>query len=348
MDDQTLYYENLRQSKCCLDKHGLPYIFTLHESQIHQSELEDGAARLQKTKYVTHIAARQKAAPNAKHQDPYEVSLDRNETKPWTWSRDAFFKKVKEDPDFNDFMVRAWAHQHLFESRKITVDHFTGTRLEASYRHHQLIIWVGLTYEEESELSAVHNQVSHDVNKEDIQDILHKLRYSWVRLGRFDSDRAQDFQAKAWKASCFKTVGVQTAKQMNSYNPLWKIATSPEHFFQAIIKVADMHDDGLVLDQKVNARADTKGKAKVGQTNFQNPVDFNTKFKDNVRGSPAPTLFFYEMSWIKRSEDYDNITRFLQNVINQDWSLPTFQQKLAIYKNIKFLRIQLRVQVRKV
>lgn len=347
LGDEVLYFENTRKTKLCMDKHGLPCIFTLHERQITQSQLEDGAVREQKLKYVMHIADKQKKAPNAKHQDPYEVSLVREEDKPWTHSRDAFMKKMKEQPDFTDFKVRAWAHQHLFESRKITADYFTGTKVEQAFRHHHVVIWVGLDYNEESERSAVHNQVSHDVNTEDPQDQLHKLRYGWVRLECFDHERSNDPSVKEKKAQCFKSIGATTQKSINASHTLWRLACAPEYFFKRVVEVANMHADGQVKDQKVNASAAAGGKSgkKPGNANMAKPVDFSVKFKATQKGTPIAQAFFSDLSWVRRDEDYELIGKYLMNVIKTQWSIPEFLYNLQKYKNIKFLRIQIRTEV---
>ena len=62
LNDETMHFEKLRGQKQVIDpKTKLAEIFTLHQSQIVQAEMEEGAAREQKKQYVHHIAERQKA-----------------------------------------------------------------------------------------------------------------------------------------------------------------------------------------------------------------------------------------------------------------------------------------------
>ena len=140
-DPETLRYENVRKAKCCLQKdNGLPIIFTVHESQIEDvPEGEDsGQIREQHERFVNHIADKQMRAPNAKHQDPYEVTLVKKQGEPWTEDRDLFVAKMAADPSFAGFSVRNWAHQHLYASRKKVANFFAGQLIESTFRHHQI------------------------------------------------------------------------------------------------------------------------------------------------------------------------------------------------------------------
>ena len=72
---------------------------------LQQSQLEDGAARLQKEKYIQHIVRKQIQHPNSKNQDTMEESVIYEESKPWTHSITAFKAKLATDPDCSDFQV---------------------------------------------------------------------------------------------------------------------------------------------------------------------------------------------------------------------------------------------------
>jgi len=348
LSDEVLKFASVREKKMCLSSKGQPHVFTLHESQIEQGTLEDGSIRDQKMRYVEHVSTRQKQAPHAKTQDPFEVSLVREESKPWTHSRDEFMKYVRENPEGTDFKVRVWAHQHLFESRKGVANFFTGTKLELGFRNHLVMIWVDLTYEEESERSSVHNKIAHDTNTEDVQDNLHKLRYGWIRLGKFDTERVNSADTKRMKSECFQGIGITSKASQNTHHTWWKMATSRDSFFDKLITVCDNHDAGNVKEQKMNARgvAAAKLAQKTGQAGMLPPVDFNQSFKDRLKGTPCPAIFLNDMAWIKRDEDYDVVEKYMVQVINANWSIAEFLDTLSKYKSMKYVRIQLRTQVR--
>ena len=262
LNPDQLYYNDLKTTKQVMDKFGLAKIFTLHESQIVQAKLEDGAIRDQSDKFTLHIQNRMINQPGQKTADPMEGTLLRDDAEPATWSLAAFTQKLLEDPDWTGFKVRVWAHQHLFEARKGAANHFAGTNLEATYRNHHVVVWVGLTYDEESNLSASHNLCSHDVNNETTVDHLLKLRLSWARLGKFDAERSNDPRIKEMKLKCFKSIGINTQSQINAKHTQWAIATAAsQDFFDIVIRVSQQYQQGKVKDQKLVAGSEAKTKS---------------------------------------------------------------------------------------
>jgi hypothetical protein len=348
--DNIMHFQNLRNLKVCMDSKGLPRIFTLHESKIVQSRVDEGAARGQLDQYIQHVSGRIIAAPGAKHQDPYECSMIPDETKPWTLSREAFFAKLEEEgPDFDDFLVRAWAHQHLFESRKIAARHFVGSNFENTFRFHHVIIWFGLTFPEESELSMVHNLASHDVRKVIPQDVMNKLRWHWIKLDKFEWQSRNDEETKKLKALCFRCIAIKETTQMNSLHTFWALACSDDTFFRTLIAVADAHQDGLIKNQKLNKLAKKLQRStvsRVGNANLPEPVNMNRTFTDVSLGTPIPQNFFVDIQWVKSPQDCRTCVSFMQNLLNKVWDLPEFTAKLMRYKAMKYVRIQLRTLVR--
>lgn len=320
----------------------------MHESQIIQAELEDGAARDQKHKYVMYIAQKQIKAPNAKSQDPYEVSLVQRKDVPWTQSRDAFMKHWQENPQEVAFLVAAWAHQHLYESRKIVANHFKGTQVESSFRHHQLIIWVGLTFDEQSRLSSVNNAAAHDVREVDVPERMHKLRYNWTRLGCFDWERSNSQKVKKMKSACFESLGITTKQGENTMHTTWKLATAPEFFFNKVIDLCEAHQEGKIKNQKLNKTAmkALAKKAKKGNAGMAEPVDWTQKYKDTLKGVALPFAILSDLSWVSKPNDHKNIGRFLDSVLDGSWNLQEYSYNLNRYKTLKYLRLQLKTEVR--
>ena len=333
LNPEQKFYMELRAKKCVMDKKNLPILFTLHENQIVQSTREDGAARDQANNFVNHIKDRMIARPGQKTADPMEASVLYDASEPATHSLAAFTAKMKEDELWTGFKVRVWAHQHLFQAKKEVADYFAGSAMESLFRNHHVFLWVGLEYEEESNMSATHNLCSHDVNNETMVDHLLKIRLSWTKLGCFDSERSNDPIIKGKKTQCFKSIGVDTMKEMNTKHTLWTLGTATnQSFFDNIIAVAKQYAGGFVKDQKLVAGAQGGKKRKGGEA--------GKKFGEmqNI----IPMAFYNEMAWIKKEEDYVNISKFLKNVLDQTWSLNEFSEYLSKYKSMKFLRIQIK------
>ena len=205
----------------------------------------------------------------------------------------------------------------------------------------QVICWVGLTYEEESELSAVHNLASHDVQQELAQDQMHKLRMSWTRLGKFDFERSNSPAVKRLKLQCLKTIGISDLKSGNAAYKLWKLACSPDDFFDELIKMCNMHQDGQIKDQVLNKVAG-KGKKSKGEVR---PVDFARTYQNTQQGTPIPSTILQDLCWIKDPVDFTHIVDSLKNVTQGAWSLTQFTAFVSKYKSIKFLRTQIKVQL---
>lgn len=345
MDADQLYHDDLKRKKCWLNKQQLPQHVVLHQSQIVQSKLEDGAARRQNEKFVAHLVGRMIKAPNSKSADPMEGTVVYDPDEPATHTLEAFIAKMTADPDWSNFKVRIWAHQHLFDARKTVADHFTGTRLEISYRHHQVIPWVGLTYEEESTVSSSHNICSHDVQKVPVVDNLLKLRLTWSKLGCFEAERSNDPVIKKQKLACFKAIGITSQTVINTKHTMWKLATaSNQEFFDAVVEASRLHMDGQIKDQQLKPGSEPK-QAKSNAKNKRKSTDDESKMFDDFTNQ-IPHEFYTQLSWIKRKEDYNVILTFLKNLNQGLWNLHEFATQLQRFKSMKYLRLQIRHHVR--
>ena len=243
-----------------------------------------------------------------------------------------------------------WAHQHLLESRKRVAQHFAGNKLlELTFSVHCLIIWCNLTYDEESEHSSIHNLLSHDVNTESIMDRLYKLRISWTKHGCFEwlSQTSEEVLNK--KLQVFKTIGIGTKTEMNSFSWMLRIACAPQAFFDKVMQVAEAHKFFKLKGMKAplsskQAMALASGSKVKGRGKGE--VSNASKYAGVEEGPDMKQQVFKDISWIRLDADYEAIGIMLENVRLGVDSLDEFNTNHAKYKDMKFLRIQLRVKVR--
>ena len=343
LDEDTLKYQSLRALKLVLTSKGThPQPFFLPSECLIHSQTDDGAARAQKENYIDHIVKKQCKYPNAMSQDPMEGTLVFEISKPWTHSITAFTAKLRETPDFNDFKIRIWAHQHLFESRKRVATYFVGNKLlSMSFSIHLLHIWVDLSYEEESELSSIHNLLAHDINSESVTDKLYKLRLSWTRMGSFDWANKSSQETIDLKLRVFRCVGIKTKGDMNNHSWMLRLACTPQTFFDKLVAVAEAHREFKLKGMKAPT-SDSKGKK-----NKPKETSLSSKFSGGggEEGPEIKNLYYKELSWLKLDKDFIAVTVMLESVRAGITALDDFMASLADYKDYKFLRIQLRVKV---
>ena len=342
-DEEDLRYQTLRNKKLVFNKKGThPYPFYLPSECLVQESTEEGAARGQSENYIVHITQKQCKHPNAKNQSAMEGSLKFEIQKPWTHSLIAFKGKLLEDPEFLDFFVDVWAHQHLLESRKRTATYFVGNDLLAlSFSTHLVHIWIDLTYEEESELSSVHNLVAHDINSESVSDKIYKLRLSWTHLGCFDWENLRGTEVMDLKLRAFRCIGIKTKQDLNSNSWMLRLACTPQPFFDKLIAVSEAHRECKLKGMKVaGGNQSTSKKPRPAPD-----VSLNKKYSSSEEGPEIKTLFFKELSWIKLDKDFEAMTQYLEALRAGVTTYEEFMSNLADYKDYKFLRIQLRVKV---
>jgi hypothetical protein len=220
--------------------------------------------------------------------------------------------------------------------------HFLGNAsLELSFSIHQINLWVGLTYEEESELSSIHNAISHDVNSESVIDRLFKLRLTWTRMGSFDWQGQSSRDIIEKKMVAWRSVGVNTKTEMNAQSWQFRIACVPQEFFDKVVQIAEAHREGKLKGMKAvgsDGRASKKAKKGV-------EVSLNSKYAGTEEGPEIKTQFFKDLAWVKLDADFKAIGTLLEQVRTSVITLDQFMENLTSYKDFKFLRIQLRVKV---
>ena len=349
-EDHVSRYEKLKAKYCVRDPQTCqPRVFQIHTSMIEHATMEDGAARGQKEAFIEHLVEKQKQNPNAKNPDPLEITVPLQADKPWTENPDAFvewYDKQRRKPDSPSFFnSKVWAHQHLFESRRRLATHFKGRlELENSYMWHNCYIYVNMPKDEQSELSAIHNFIAHDINKSDMIDIIMKIRILWTEQECFESRRSNSPEVKKKKHKILASVGFKDAN--HGANP-WLIATSQQDFFDGLVKMAEMHSAGQVLGQKSKvASGGTSKKQKIGMAGKAKQVDWHETFGDTQSGAPLPSEVYKNLGWVKPGQDSQNILGFMKRVISRTIDIKTFLDNVMKYKRMKFLRMQLRTQVR--
>ena len=349
-EDFVSRYEKLKAKYCVRDPQTLqPRVFQIHTSMIEHATMEDGAARGQKEAFIDHMVEKQKQNPNAKNPDPLEITVQYEADKPWTHSPEAYvewYDNQQRRPDSPDFFhSKVWAHQHLFESRRRLAIHFKGRLdLENSYMWHNCYVSVNMPKDVQSELSAIHNFIAHDVNKSDMIDIIMKIRILWTEEGCFESRRSNSTEVKRKKHRILMSVGFKDSN--HGANP-WLIATSQQDLFDGLVKMAEMHSAGQVLGQKSKKSSGSPSKKrKVGMAGKAKAVDWHQTFGDTQSGSPLPSEVYKNLGWVKPGQDSKNVLDFMKRVISRTNDIKTFLDNVTKYKRMKYLRMQLRTQVR--
>ena len=352
-DDELVKFNSIKDKYCIKDPTThLPRVFQIHESMISQAAVEDGAARGQKEAYINHIFEKQKKQPNAKNQDPLEVTVVYDPEKPYTDSVEDFVEWYDRETNHGrrpmagkQFHTKCWAHQHLFESRKRCAAFFRGrAELEMSFTWHNCYVSVGLPEEVQSELSVLHNYIDHDVNKSDMIDIIMKIRINWNANQRFESRRTNDPKIKKMKHKILQSVGFKDA---NSGWNAWIIATSEQSFFDEIVNMAENHSQGILKGQKTNrAKGGASKKQKVGNAGQASSIDWHQTFSDTQVGAPLPHDVYKAVAWVKHKADSDNIVKLMKQVNALYLDMKSFLEHVKTYKHLKFLRLQIRNQVR--
>jgi hypothetical protein len=352
-NDELVKFNSIKDKYCVKDPiTHLPRVFQFHESMISQAAVEDGAARGQKEAYITHIFEKQKKQPNAKNQDPLEVTVVWEDDKDYTHTPEEFVEWYDRETNNGrrpmagkEFHTKCWAHQHLFESRRRCAAYFKGREdLELSFTWHLCYVSVGLPEAVQSELSVLHNYIDHDVNKSDMIDIIMKIRINWEAHDCFDSRRTNDPKIKNIKHAILKSVGFKDA---NSGSNAWIIATSAKTFFDEIVILAENHLHGILKGQKTNrAKGGASKKQKVGNAGQASSIDWHQTFSDTQVGAPLPHDVYKAVAWVKHTADADNIVMLMKQVNALVLDLKTFVERVKTYKNMKFLRLQIRNQVR--
>ena len=233
----------------------------------------------------------------------------------------------------------------LLESRKRCAQYFFGDdKLRLTFDYHSCHVWVDLTYDEESEFAMVHNIQGHDVNVTTYMDKVFKARTSWIQMGSFEWLGSNDSEVKKLKNKVYCSIGMADQKEQANNALVLRIACMPEEFFDKISAVNNLFRNAQLKGMKP-AKSGEGGSASARKRLKTDGKEASANYGRENKDSEIHKKFFKELGWIKLQSDFSAVGNMLERLVSNLTTLDEFMKDLAQYKDMKFLRIQLRVLV---
>ena len=232
----------------------------VHVDRLVQAEMTDYAARDRTEEHVNNIA-QELITGFLMFQSPIQANVIVIPSIQGTQ-----YKTLFTDIIFQNTVVKftVFGHQHFFEAIKIARRHFERTGNKEMYLALSYVdvgIWIGLDLKKGKLLANIHNDVSHNIRRRDIWQLIYSLRLNYVSEGAPELSRGKFCkETQQLKERCFALENITSKAEINGYYVYWRIATFQKACYNLLVQLNQMSMKRELKGQKPLSKTQKEAK----------------------------------------------------------------------------------------